>query len=232
MTVHRLSLSLCLDLCAALLALPAAAEDTALLIQLRPDGRYTVWRADGLSLLSDDEIGALEASAKPEGGRNMLTAAGLARAFETPNSVLIRLPAPSPDRALLIDHDGCGGITIWHDRGDVNLTEDELTELVLSALPEGGKNVVLGQHHAKAYTTKIGVVAAIWRPRSRRGRCRLLVYRQPLRLPLGKAFFQPARAVAFLAQFFDRLVGQHAVGAAAVGDDLLLLGQLLEKARQ
>lgn len=170
MTVHRLSLSLCLGLCAALLALPAAAEDTALLIQLRPDGRYTVWHAGSQSPLSEDEIGSLEASARPEGGRSMLTAAGLAPAFETPNGVLIRLPALGPDRALLIDHDGCGGIKVWHDRGDVNLTEDQLTELLLSALPEGGKNVVLGQYHAKAYTTKIGVIAAIWRPRARQKR--------------------------------------------------------------
>lgn len=152
---------------AVLLAFPAAAEDTALLVQLRPDGRYTVWHAGGQSPLSEDEIGALEASARPEGGRSMLTAAGMARAFETPNGVLIRLPALGPDRSLLIDHDGCGGIKVWHDRGEVNLTEDELTELVLSALPEGGKNVVLGKYHAKAYSTKIGVIAAIWRPVAR-----------------------------------------------------------------
>ena len=148
----------------------AAAEDTALLIQIRPDGRYTVWHAGGQSPLSEDEIGALEASAKPEGGRSMLTAAGMVRAFDTPNGVLIRLPALGPDRSLLIDHDGCGGIKVWHDRGDVDLTEDELTELVLSALPEGGKNIVLGKYHAKAYSTKIGVIAAIWRPVPRSGR--------------------------------------------------------------
>ena len=167
MTVFRL---LAVAAIAALFAFPAAAEDTALLIQIRPDGRYTVWHASGQSPLSDDEIGALEASAKREGGRSMLTAAGMARAFETPNGVLIRLPALGPDRSLLIDHDGCGGIKVWHDRGDVDLTEDELTELVLSALPEGGKNVVLGKYHAKAYSTKIGVIAAIWRPVPRPGR--------------------------------------------------------------
>ena len=155
---------------AALFALPAAAEDTALLIQVRPDGRYTVWHAGGQSPLSEDEIGALEASAKPEGGRSMLTAAGMVRAFDTPNGVLIRLPALGPDRSLLIDHDGCGGIKVWHDQGDVDLTEGELTELVLSALPEGGKNVVLGKYHAKAYSTKIGVIAAIWQPVPRPGR--------------------------------------------------------------
>ena len=169
MTAHSRYFAFCLGLLAALFAHPAAAEDTALLIQLKPDGRYTVWHAGGQSPLSDDEIGALEAGARPEGGKNVLTSAGLAQAFETPNGVLIRLPALGPERALLIDHDGCGGIKVWHDRGDVKLTEDELTELVLSALPEGGKNVVLGQYHAKAYTTKIGVVAAIWRPLARPG---------------------------------------------------------------
>lgn len=146
------------------------AMDTALLIQIRPDGRYTVWHAGGQSPIGEDEIGALEASARPEGGRSMLTTAGMARAFDTPNGILIRLPALGADRSLLIDHDGCGGIKVWHDRGDVNLTEDELTELVLSALPEGGKNVVLGRYHAKAYTTKIGVIAAIWKPVAKPGR--------------------------------------------------------------
>ena len=109
MTAHSRYFAFCLGLLAALFAHPAAAEDTALLIQLKPDGRYTVWHAGGQSPLSDDEIGALEAGARPEGGKNVLTSAGLAPAFETPNGVLIRLPALGPERALLIDHDGCGG---------------------------------------------------------------------------------------------------------------------------
>ncbi len=167
MTVFRL---LAVAFAAALFALPAAAEDTALLIQIRPDGRYTVWHAGGKSALSEEEISALEATALPEGGKATLTAAGLAQAFDTPNGVLIHLPALGPDKSLLIDHDGCGGIKVWHARGDVNLTEDELTELVLSAMPEGGKNVALRKYHAKAYSTKIGVIAAIWRPVPRPGR--------------------------------------------------------------
>lgn len=166
----KLLLKIAIALIAAGLAFAAAAEDTALLIQILPDGRYTVWHADGTSPLSQDEILALEVSATPEGGRGMLTAAGLARAFDTPNGILIHLPALGPDRSLLIDHDGCGGIKVWHARGEVNLTEEELTELVLSALPEGGKNVALGKFHAKAYSTKIGVIAAIWRPVPRPGR--------------------------------------------------------------
>lgn len=156
--------------CAALLALPAAAEDTALLIQIGADGRYTVWHAGGKSPLSEEEISALEATARPEGGKPTLTAAGLAQAFDTDRGMLIRLPALGPEKTLLIDHDGCGGIKIWHARGDVRLSEDELTELVLSALPDGGRNVVLGKYHAKAYGTRIGVIAAIWKPVAKPGR--------------------------------------------------------------
>jgi hypothetical protein len=149
---------------AALLARPALAEDTALLIQLRPDGRYTVWHAGDPSPIGENEILALEATATPEGGRRVVTAAGLAQAFDTPNGILIRLPALGPDRALLIDRDGCGGIKLWHSHGNINPSEDELTELVLSALPDGGKRVGLGKLSAKAYSTKIGVIAVIWKP--------------------------------------------------------------------
>jgi hypothetical protein len=155
---------------AALLSLPAMAEDTALLIQIELGGRYTVWHAGGKSPLSEEEISALEATARPEGGRPTLTTAGLAQAFETDKGMLVRLPALGPEKTLLIDHDGCGDIKVWHAQGDVNLKEDELTELVLSALPEGGKNVVLGKYHAKAYSTRIGVIAAIWKPVAKPGR--------------------------------------------------------------
>jgi hypothetical protein len=157
-------LAAALAACAALLAPPAAAEDTALLIQIGAEGRYTVWHAGGTSPLGEEEISALEVTARPGGGKPTLTTAGLAQAFDTPAGMLIRLPALGPEKALLIDRDGCGGIKIWHAQGDVNLTEDELTELVLSALPEGGKNVALTRYHAKAYSTKIGVIAAIWKP--------------------------------------------------------------------
>ncbi len=152
----------------AALALPAAAEDTALLVQLQPDGHYQVWHAGGQPRLGDDELLALEASATPEGGRNVVTSAGLARAYDTSYGVLIRLPALGPDRALLLDRDGCGGIKVWQSQGTVHPTEDELTELVLTALPEGGKPVTLGKLRAKAYSTKFGVIAAIWRPTPKR----------------------------------------------------------------
>lgn len=155
---------------ALLLSLPAVAEDTALLIQLRPDGRYTVWHAGDPSPLGENEILALEAAATPEGGRRVMTAAGFAQAFDTPNGILIRLPGLGPERALLIDRDGCGGIKLWHSHGNINPTEDELTDLVLTALPDGGKRVPLGRLSAKAYSTKIGVIAVIWRPVPRPGR--------------------------------------------------------------
>ncbi|MBI4988971.1 MAG: hypothetical protein HZC23_09145 [Rhodocyclales bacterium] len=160
----KLLLKIAIALIAAGLAFAAAAEDTALLVQIQPDGRYRVWHAGGKSPLNEDEILALEAAASPEGGRRMLTAAGLAQAYDTPNGILIRLPALGPDRTLLIDRDGCGGIKVWHSQGTVNPTDDELTELVLTALPEGGKRVAVGQFHAKAYSTKFGVIAAIWKP--------------------------------------------------------------------
>lgn len=149
-------------------ALPtAAAEDAALLIQIQPDGRYQVWHAGDQSPLSEDELLSLEAGATPEGGRSLVTAAGLARAYDTPNGVLIRLPALGPDKALLIDRDDCGGIKVWHSQGTVHPTDDELTELVLSALPGGGKRVAVGKLHAKAYSTKIGVIAVVWKPTPR-----------------------------------------------------------------
>ena len=155
---------------AVLLALPAMAEDTALLIQLRPDGRYTVWHAGAPSPLDEKEILALEAAATPEGSRRVMTAAGFAQAFDTPDGVIIRLPALGPERALLIDRDGCGGIKLWHSHGNLKLSEDELTELVLTALPDGGKRVALGKLSAKAYSTKIGVIAVIWQSLARPGR--------------------------------------------------------------
>lgn len=146
---------------------PAAAvraEDTALLIQLDAEGRYTVWHAGAPAPLAENELLALEAAAVPEGSRRILTSAGLAQSFDTPQGILIRLPALGPQRALLIDRDGCGGIKVWHSHGDTHLSEDALTELVLTALPEGGPRLRLGPLNARAYSTKIGVIAVLWRP--------------------------------------------------------------------
>lgn len=163
-------LRLAAALFAAAFALPAVAaeEDKALLIQIQPDSRYRVWHAGAPSPLGEEDILALEAGAAPEGGRKLVTAAGLAQAFDTPNGVIIRLPALGHDKMLLIDRDGCGGIKVWHAQGTVHPTDEELAELVLTALPDGGQRVSVGRLHAKAYSTKIGVIAVVWKPNPRR----------------------------------------------------------------
>ena len=149
-------------------ALPAAAEDTALLIQLQPDGHYRVWHSDGPSRLPEPLLLELEASALAEGGPPMPTLHGPAQAFETQEGVVIELPQAGEDNRLFLDHDGCGGVKVWHAAGATQLTEEELTELVLTALPEGGKRVRAGDTYARAFTTRVGVIAAIWKP-ARRG---------------------------------------------------------------
>jgi hypothetical protein len=62
---------------------PALAVDNVLLIQLQPGGAYRVWHTEGESQLTDDEVMALEATARPGGGEEMATGAGPARAHET-----------------------------------------------------------------------------------------------------------------------------------------------------
>ena len=123
--------------CAALLAPPAAAEDTALLIQIETDGRYTVWHAGGKSPLGDEEISALEVTARPEGGKPTLTTAGLAQAFDTPAGMLIRLPALGPDRSLLIDRDGCGDLAVGVPGEDRNGIGDAGIVNVIYGSPAG-----------------------------------------------------------------------------------------------
>jgi len=146
------------------LALPAAAEDTALLIQLQPDGRYRVWHSDGPSRLPEPVLLELEASAQPEGGAVMQTLRGPAQAFTTKEGVVIELPQAGEDNRLFFDRDGCGGVKVWHAAGSTYPAEDELTELVLTALPEGGQRVRVGNTWARAFTTRVGVIAALWKP--------------------------------------------------------------------
>jgi hypothetical protein len=142
----------------------ALAADTPLLIQLQPDGKYRVWHSEGETHLSDDELLTLAASARPEGGETIQVSAGPARAYELPLAVLIEIPGAMTDKALLVDRDECGGIKVWHGAGAAKLSEDELTELVLTAVPGGGKRVLVGKDYAKAFTTRLGVVAMIWKP--------------------------------------------------------------------
>jgi|GEM_PF-1631181 hypothetical protein len=148
-----------MTLCWALAA--AHAADNVLLIQPGPQG-FIVWHGEGESQLDDDTALELMASATPEGGPERMTAFGPARAYELPEGVLIRLPAARSDKALLVDRDACGHIKLWHSAGSTQLSETQLTDLVLSALPEGGPRLRLDGHYAKAFVGKLGVTVTIW----------------------------------------------------------------------
>jgi len=148
---------------AALMAMTSAwAVDNVLLIQVQAGGGYKVWHTDGESQLSEDDIMNLELTAKPGGGEEIPTGAGPARAFETSDGVTISLPAARNDKALLIDRDECNHVRIWHAAGATNLSEDQITDIVMSALPGGGKRITIGNYHVKAFLGKLGVTAALW----------------------------------------------------------------------
>lgn len=151
---------LCLLL--ALLALPAWAEDNVLLVRQGPEG-FVVWHKEGESMLSDDEVLEIMATATPEGGETRLTPHGPARAYELPEGILIRLPAAARDKALLVDRDACGHVIVWHADGQARLSDDELAEAVMSALPEGGPRLRLGDRYAKAFIGRLGVTVTLWR---------------------------------------------------------------------
>ncbi|MCM2307555.1 MAG: hypothetical protein NDI91_08840 [Sulfuritalea sp.] len=148
---------------AALMLITSAwASDNVLLIQLRPGGGFTVWHTEGESQLSDEEVMTLEAAAKPGGGEEIPTSFGPARAYENNDGVTIRLPAARNDKALLLDRDNCGHVRLWHAAGTTTLTEDQLTDIFMSALPEGGKRLTVGGYHVKAFITPFGVTATLW----------------------------------------------------------------------
>jgi hypothetical protein len=146
----------------------ACAAGDNLLIQLQHDGSYRVWHAEGATRLSEEEMLAVAATATPLGGADLPTAAGPAHAVETEQGVVIILPEGSRDRMLLIDRDECGGIKTWHPEGATTLTDDQMTELLLTALPGGGKAVPVGDRLAKGFLTKLGVVVVLWKPALRR----------------------------------------------------------------
>jgi len=147
---------------ALLICIPVLhAADNVLLVQLGPHG-FIVWHGDGESQLDDDTVLELMASAAPEGGPERITAFGPARAFDLPEGVLIRLPAAPRDKALLVDRDACGHIKLWHSAGTTRLSEAQLTDLVLSALPEGGPRLRLNGLYAKAFVGKLGVTVTLW----------------------------------------------------------------------
>lgn len=140
----------------------ASATENVLLIQMRPDGHYTIWYNEGKSQLTDEDVVRLDGTEKPEGGPATITSAGLARAYQTANGVTIRLTAAQNYESVLLDRDNCGHIRLWHSDGKTDLSEDEITDIVMSALPEGGKRLTIGKRYAKAYLTKLGVTAVLW----------------------------------------------------------------------
>ncbi len=144
----------------------ALAENSNLLIQLQPGGGFRVWHAEGASVLDDDEVMLLDAEAEQGGSRLMATALGPARAVRTELGVIIELQKAASDKALLIDRDACGHLKTWHAEGGTRLTEDQVTDLFMSALPGGGPRLVLDDgRNAKAFVTGLGVMVAIWQPR-------------------------------------------------------------------
>lgn len=154
----------------AALALPwtgALAENQNVLLQLQSDGRFRIWHAEGPSQLDDDELMLVESLAEPAGGKTVVTRLGPARARRTSQGVIIELQAAARDRELLVDRDACSHLKAWHSEGETRLSDDQATDLALSALPGGGPRVVLDAgRHAKAFLTNVGVMVAIWKPRA------------------------------------------------------------------
>jgi hypothetical protein len=147
-----------------LTAIGAAAADNNLLVQTVPGGGYRVWHSEGVSNLSEDEILMVAAGATPEGSELQRISAGPARAFQTETGVVIELPEAASDRRLLVDRDACGAVKVWHSDGATTLTDEQLTELVLSALPGGGRPVKVDSRYAKAFITPLGYAVVIWQP--------------------------------------------------------------------
>mgnify|MGYP001615350241 CR=1 FL=1 len=151
-------------LAAAGISLSAHAAGNAVLIQMEQDGKFKVWHTEGESHLTEDEIFSLAASALPEGGKRMLTGAGFARAIETKGGTIIVVSGADVEKSMLVDRDACGHVKLWYSTGTTSLTDEQLTELVLSALPDGGKNILVGKRYAKAHSTAIGVMVVLWEP--------------------------------------------------------------------
>jgi hypothetical protein len=152
----------------AIVAPPAAADGAAtlgsVLIQAAADGKFRVWTSDGESVLSENELLILEGTAVPEGGPPLGTRFGPARAFETPDGIVVELPDAPRDKALLLDHDACTAIRAWHAARTSVLSDDQLADVYLSAAPDGGRTLQIGQRLVKAYATRLGVKAVFWTP--------------------------------------------------------------------
>lgn len=142
----------------------AAAADNSLLIQIEPGGAYRLWHSEGATNLGEEEILMLAASATPEGSALQKMSAGPARAFQTGNGLVIELPEAASDRKLLVDRDACGAVKVWHADGETRLSEQQMTDLVLAALPEGGRRVNIDGRYAKSFVTPLGYAVVIWAP--------------------------------------------------------------------
>lgn len=140
------------------------AVDNALLIQVEPDGGYRVWHTEGATRLGEDEILMLAAGATPEGSALQPVSVGPARAIQTRNGVVIELPEAASDRQLLVDRDACGAIKVWHAEGETKLADDQIADLVISALPGGGRPIKVDGRYAKAFITELGYAVVIWAP--------------------------------------------------------------------
>ncbi len=148
---------------AALMVVTAAnSADNVLLIQLQAGGGFRVWHTEGESRLTDDEIMELEVTAKPGGGEVMPTGAGPARVYESGDGVTISLLEAKNDKTLLIDRDDCNHVRVWHAAGATTLSEDQIADIFISALPGGGQRLSVGPYHVKAFITKQGVTATLW----------------------------------------------------------------------
>ena len=146
----------------------AIAADNVLLIQLQAGGGFRVWHTEGESSLSDDEVMELEVTAKPGGGAVTPTSAGPARVFDSADGVTISLLDAKNDKALLLDRDDCNHVRVWHAAGATNLSEDQVADIFISALPGGGKRITIGDYHVKAFVTRLGVIATLWNAAARK----------------------------------------------------------------
>ena len=156
--------------CLLILGVPqAAAQNENVLIQTLAGGAVRLWHGEGPSLLDDDELLRLDAEADADAASPLPTSLGPARARRTERGVVIELLDAKQDRFLFIDRDACGHVKAWHSEGATRLSEDQVVELLLSALPGGGARVALDAGRlAKAYLTPVGVMVAIWKPREPR----------------------------------------------------------------
>lgn len=153
---------------AALSVALAHAADSTLLIQTETAGKFKVWHTEGETNLTEQELILFEATAVPEGGSILATGYGPAQAYETSDGIVIVFAEARRDRKLLLDHDACSAVKAWHSEGATQLTDDQLADLVVTATPDGGATVAIGAYRAKAYLTKLGVMATLWKPVARR----------------------------------------------------------------